>query len=192
VLALVPYLSHAQTYVNPANGHTYSVVASGSWGSCEQAAVALGGHLVTINDAAEQAWLYNTFTTHASEFWIGYTDTGSEGSFYWVSGQTPGYTNWGGGQPDDAGAIEDCSLLVGWNSGVWNDYACGGLGNFYGVAEIGTAITPSPTPTSTMTPTPTQTPTRTPTPTVTPTPTATPTPTPGCVFREMGNAIVCL
>ena len=36
--------------VNPANGHAYFLLAPNTWTSSESQAVALGGHLATIND----------------------------------------------------------------------------------------------------------------------------------------------
>ncbi len=44
------------------NGHNYQLTTSaGSWVQAEAAAVALGGHLVTINNAAEQNFIVTTF-----------------------------------------------------------------------------------------------------------------------------------
>ena len=38
--------------LNPANGHLYSLLDTATWTASEAEAIALGGHLVTINDAA--------------------------------------------------------------------------------------------------------------------------------------------
>jgi hypothetical protein len=45
---------------NPANGHSYYLLSFDTWSNSEAEAVTLGGHLVTINDAAEQSFVYNT------------------------------------------------------------------------------------------------------------------------------------
>lgn len=113
---------------NPATGHWYDVVssgASGAWTNAEAAANALGGHLVTINDAAEEAWLRATFGG-STRFWIGYTDAALEGNFVWSSGETPGFTHWNAGEPNDSmppANGEDFTVL-NWNTttGAWNDW----------------------------------------------------------------------
>jgi len=49
---------------NSTTGHWYDIVSSGSngsWDNAESNAIALGGHLVTINDAKEESWLRKTF-----------------------------------------------------------------------------------------------------------------------------------
>jgi hypothetical protein len=73
------------------NGHLYEVV-SGNWTAAESAAVALGGHLVTINDVAEQNWLLSQyFSGSENKFWIGLNDAASEGTFVWSSGESSSY-----------------------------------------------------------------------------------------------------
>ena len=68
--------------------------ASARRGGCAQG---LGGHLVTVNDAAEQAWLDELF--YAGEVWIGLSDEAVEGTWAWMSGEPVTYTNWASGQP---------------------------------------------------------------------------------------------
>ena len=59
----------------------------------------MGGHLVTVKDGAEQAWLVATFGG-GSLYWIGFSDIAAEGSWMWVSGEPVTYTNWAGGEPN--------------------------------------------------------------------------------------------
>jgi hypothetical protein len=57
---------------------------SNTWDRAEAEAVALGGHLVTINDEAENQWVLDTFGPQASingMLWIGFTDQQVEGEW---------------------------------------------------------------------------------------------------------------
>lgn len=85
---------------NAANGHLYYLLTPSGWTLAEAEAVSLGGHLVTINDDAEQKWVYSIFGTN--EIWIGLTDRDVEGTFQWVSGETSTYRNWDPGEPNNA------------------------------------------------------------------------------------------
>jgi hypothetical protein len=107
--------------VNPTTGHEYAVVDAGSWAMCDAAAERLGGHLVAINDAAEQAWLVEQFGP-TTRHWIGLTDVGSEGTWRWVTGEPVDYTNWGEAEPNDYGAGGEDYVHIGpLPGGAWND-----------------------------------------------------------------------
>jgi len=117
----------AMTY-NPATGHWYDIVSSapdGSWLSAETNANALGGHLVTINDAAEEAWLRSVFGSNTL-YWIGFTDATVEGTWVWVSGEPVTYTNWDTLEPNNCipPAIGEDYAVLNWNAatGGWNDW----------------------------------------------------------------------
>ena len=108
-VAIFPTVGLAQTIlvgpqVNPANGHVYYLLTPATWTASENAAVSLGGHLTTINDAPEQAWVFGTFGTVGGvdrSLWIGLNDQAVEGNFVWASGETSAYTHWLPGQPDN-------------------------------------------------------------------------------------------
>jgi hypothetical protein len=105
---------------NPATGHDYWYVEDGmSWADADAYAVSLGGHLVTINDAAEDAWLVATFGT---EYWVGFNDTATEGEWAWVSGEPVTFTNWQAGEPNDAPSGEDAAVLWSIPATGWNDF----------------------------------------------------------------------
>lgn len=60
VAAMLPLTASAAWI--PYGGHEYEVTSTHqSWVDAEAEAVIAGGHLVTINDAAENAWLAETF-----------------------------------------------------------------------------------------------------------------------------------
>jgi hypothetical protein len=101
---------------NPVTHHYYALVYGMEWPDAEARAEAVGGHLVTINDAAEEAWLEATFP--GPNLWIGLNDAASEGTFVWSSGQPVTYLNWIPGEPDDWQAVggEDYTAMNGsWN-----------------------------------------------------------------------------
>ena len=82
--------------VNPANGHAYKRVPCESRDAAVAQATQEKAHLVTINDAAEQAWLTAVF---GHEFyWIGLSDTKKEGQWEWDNSEPVTYENW---LPDD-------------------------------------------------------------------------------------------
>lgn len=113
---------------NPANGHQYAAVDCGTWTQCEAQAVALGGHLASVNDAAENAWLVSTFTP-TKNYWIGLTDKDQEGVWKWTSGEAFGYSNWRSGQPDNwNGSSTESFVHMNYHTsdthqldGKWND-----------------------------------------------------------------------
>jgi Immunoglobulin I-set domain/Immunoglobulin domain/Regulator of chromosome condensation (RCC1) repeat len=85
---------------NSSNGHTYYLLEPASWTNAEAAAVALGGHLVTLNSRDENTWVYNTFSTYdgiSRDLWIGLyipdpadaptNRTERLAQFKWISGQ---------------------------------------------------------------------------------------------------------
>ena len=104
---------------NPSNSHLYRVIPFKTWADSEAAAVALGGHLTTIRDQAENDWLYDRFgrlRSATNSLWIGFTDETLEGVFQWTSGELPTFVNWAPGEPANATGLEDYALLIGSHS----------------------------------------------------------------------------
>jgi Regulator of Chromosome Condensation (RCC1) repeat protein/putative Ig domain-containing protein len=90
--------------VNAANGHKYFLLGPASWTNAEAAAVALGGHLVTVNNDLENAWVYDTFANYGAvsrDLWIGLYDTNSSTGFFDVARQWSRFA-WVSGQPTAA------------------------------------------------------------------------------------------
>jgi hypothetical protein len=93
---------------NPANGATYYLLAQESWTASEAEAESLGGHLATVNDAAEQTWIMNNFGS-SRNLWIGLYDPTQDAlggahvnNFVWADGEPVAYTNWNPLQPDNS------------------------------------------------------------------------------------------
>jgi hypothetical protein len=106
VILFIGLASICQAYTwHTYNGHEYAVTnAWESWVDAESEAVAQGGHLVTINDAAENYWVAETFkenyvegydfnTPSAAAVYIGYYLNPTTNEWGWISGETPAYTN---------------------------------------------------------------------------------------------------
>ena len=94
-------------YKGTHNGHSYYVSTSSNyrWTQARDAAVAAGGHLVSINNAAENSYVKSIIPSycHRGEVWIGYNDMAVEGTFEWVNGDMTSYANWKPGEPNNQG-----------------------------------------------------------------------------------------
>ena len=123
--------NHAQA-VGP-NGHTYFLIGAGSWDDAEAEAVALGGHLAYISDAAENAFVLSLLPTHGAEVWIGLHDPQHNGTYQWTDGSPLVYSNWLGA-PGLPGGDYVVHMIEG--SGTWNDHLQNGGLPLLGVVEI--------------------------------------------------------
>lgn len=99
---------------NPANGSRYYLLEESGWTAAQAEAVTLGGNLTTINDGAEQQWVYSTFSKHGNvdrNLWIGLYDPDPATNavqraerrleFLWVSGEVSSYRNWSPVEPNN-------------------------------------------------------------------------------------------
>ncbi|WP_254446949.1 lectin-like protein [Dolichospermum sp. UHCC 0259] len=122
------------------NGSRYLLTGQGTWEQTQAQAKSLGGNLVTINNQAEQDWLVTTFGG-TDGLWTGLTDELTEGQYKWASGETPTYTNWYPGEPNNGGGNEDYVGMNYGGAGKWNDFAS--TASFKGIIEIASpTITP--------------------------------------------------
>lgn len=113
---------------NPANQHSYYLLSNNTWTASQIEARSLGGHLATINDAEEQAFVLENFGSYLGIqrlLWIGLNDVQTEGTFRWISGEPVTYTAWAPGEPNSVGNDEDFVALYYPNhsaGGLWNDW----------------------------------------------------------------------
>ncbi|CAN5855596.1 hypothetical protein BH11PLA1_BH11PLA1_12780 [soil metagenome] len=131
----------------PANGHTYQLTSmASSWSVAEASAVALGGHLVSINDAAEQAFVQTNFTILAAAprpLWIGLMRTGGPGNGLFANcsdGSAATYTNWNGGTGEPNNSTANGQPLGEWVAALnWHLAQTGGpVGTWNDTPDIGT------------------------------------------------------
>src|SRR5688572_15573049 len=111
---------------NAANAHIYYLLSTNTWTASEAEAVGLGGHLVTINDAAENQWVQNTFFpwTGDAGLWIGLNDAANEGQFVWASGEPVTFIYWYPGEPNNLGGEDYAAIRRPGEvppTGSWND-----------------------------------------------------------------------
>ena len=133
------------TAVNPANNNTYHLLTASSWEDAASYARSLDGFLVTVDDEAENTWLFDTFASWGDQsrhLWTGLSDHAEEGEYRWHDGTPFLYRAWGEDQPSEGGD-EDYVHIASTNMGnidpgTWND-----LENdpqyfpVYGVVELG-------------------------------------------------------
>jgi hypothetical protein len=141
---------------NFSNGHVYYLLSVSDWPRADREARTMGGALATVNDAAEQTWIYNSFNAWGGvprHLWIGLYDANQHadspdlltrrGEFLWIEGEPANYRNWSSVEPSDSGGNEQVVHI--WspnnaNAGRWNDASAGTTNLFgdplHGVVEV--------------------------------------------------------
>lgn len=96
------------TYLGTYNGNTYYISAAGAanrefWPDANLIAAQLGGHLVTITDAGENAFLNANIPLSLNplddQYWIGLRYIPMSAQHAWITCEEFNYANWGFGQP---------------------------------------------------------------------------------------------
>jgi hypothetical protein len=141
-LAIIGVLAtlHAEPLVYwPSNGHYYRVVSVPggiSWASANSAAIAAGGYLATVTNAAENAFVFSLVDN--ATYWNGAVgphlggqqaamSSEPAGGWGWVTGETWSYTDWDPASPNDTyidGSHEDKLHYysgTGSRGMTWND-----------------------------------------------------------------------
>ncbi|MBO6301917.1 MAG: C-type lectin domain-containing protein, partial [Ruminiclostridium sp.] len=112
------YNGAEETPTGTLSGHRYEYYPNAdiSWTEARAMCQSMGGHLVTITSAEEQAFIESTFP--GTTGWIG--GYGDNNGWSWVTGEPfGGYTHWKSGEPNDQGGVEWCGHL--WSDMTWND-----------------------------------------------------------------------
>ncbi|MHA2366297.1 MAG: C-type lectin domain-containing protein, partial [Candidatus Hodarchaeales archaeon] len=74
------------------------------------------GHLASIHSASENSNILSIASGNV--VWIGLSDEGSDGIFWWISGDAFDYSNWASGQPN--GGVSETVVRMG-TDGTWYD-----------------------------------------------------------------------
>jgi hypothetical protein len=94
-----------------------------TWFDAEADCGTYGGSLVSIHSLGMQDFVNSSASSiRGDSWWIGLSDTALEGVFAWNDMSIVDYTNWNGGEPNDAGGNEDCGEF--YPGGGWNDLPC--------------------------------------------------------------------
>lgn len=107
-------------------GHTYLFCQMlRFWDAALAHCQGFAGHLVTISDATEDAFVFDGANQFSHEkYWIGLNDIAVEGKFVWQNGEPVTYTHWEPGEPNNAGN-EDCAQGNRfYPKTTWNDESC--------------------------------------------------------------------
>ena len=146
----------AGPFLNPVTGHYYYLLASTNWTTSEMWATQLGGHLVTLETANEDNWVYDTFAQYGGlnrNLWIGLTNNGATPPvFGWSSGLTNVvYANWTVRGPTNCSGFDLYTAILGPTNaypGLWvlenntgtnnNGVICGvpATNRTFGVVEV--------------------------------------------------------
>ncbi|MFH1131585.1 MAG: lectin-like protein [Pseudomonadota bacterium] len=99
------------------------------WRQAQQYCEDRGMHLVTISNAAENAFVRNTLGVPNSTYiWLGFHDMDKEGTWKWVNGEGVSFTAWAANEPSNSNAGEDCAMIL--RTAVdWFDHPCESLGH---------------------------------------------------------------
>ncbi|NBS53438.1 MAG: DUF5011 domain-containing protein, partial [Spartobacteria bacterium] len=115
----------------------YVVVQGPTWEDAEANAIKLGGHLVTIDNAQENAFLKSAvldkIPRNEEGMYIGYRIILGSNTWSWIGESGSGYVNWATGAPNGAG-VEKYSVIG--VTGVWDDWTNRQGPITRGIAEI--------------------------------------------------------
>ncbi|XP_053380330.1 perlucin-like protein [Mercenaria mercenaria] len=101
-----------------------------TWPGADYMCEKMGGKLVEIETAAENAYLTPIVDSQKHNYWIGLSDVQEEGIWMWMESKeklsTTGFSHWYPNQPDNSEANENCATINFDVGGKWNDWHCNG------------------------------------------------------------------
>ncbi|XP_004583581.2 pulmonary surfactant-associated protein D [Ochotona princeps] len=89
----------------------------------QQVCAQAGGQLPSPRNAAENHALQELLTMKNKAAFLSMTDTKTEGTFTYPTGEPLVYSNWAPGEPNNNGGSENCVEI--FSNGKWNDKVCG-------------------------------------------------------------------
>nr|AAA29218.2 tyrosine kinase receptor [Hydra vulgaris] len=101
-----------------------------SWRDASLSCQAFDGHLLSIEDQAENFFILNILKDSRMQkdnYWIGLNDASNNREFRWSDDKTPQFFNWLPKKPNNVESEENC---VEANSMGWNDNKCGATNGF--------------------------------------------------------------
>jgi len=143
-IAIVTLTSSTFARISPTydyNGHSYFVTDPGTWPEAEAEAVAAGGHLITINDFAENIEMTTIYQAFRNEYivsvgpladgaWIGLYQLPNSpepaGGWVWASGEPVTFTNWSSEEPSNDEGVENYAhfgVIPSVEPYKWNDWS---------------------------------------------------------------------
>lgn len=113
------------------NGHYYYLYTGGIASTYEEAlqfCADKGGYLATLTSQEENDFVHSYITRqNYGSAYFGFSDSESEGTWKWCTGEPVSYTNWHSGEPNGDNSNEDYGMLYeAYSDGSWND---GDFGN---------------------------------------------------------------
>lgn len=118
--AIITTSAHAANFLGTFGGHDYykSVASNLTITQARAEAATLGGYVVSLNSAAEEAWVASFSPTQL--YWIGLSDEITEGTYLWDSGEPVTYFNPAGGWWELTAAADDW-CVGNWSGMAWKD-----------------------------------------------------------------------
>ncbi|XP_033624558.1 macrophage mannose receptor 1-like [Asterias rubens] len=120
-----------------------------TWEDAREACEATSGYrMAVLHSAPLQAFLTTKLKGLDYRMWIGLSDLTINSQFVWIDGTAVDFTNWGPGEPNEAGDGEDCVEMYydSTSAGEWNDVSCSKVNGYVCQSYIDPFLPPQLTP----------------------------------------------